>query len=180
VTPRINLKGVFLMEKNKIQFITRTSLIAAAYAALTYAFAWMSYEQLQFRISEILVLFAFIEPRYGLGLILGCVLANAPSPLGIIDVVAGSFATFAAIMYIIAVRKTMGYSKKSLFIASLGPVISNALIVGVELTYLFNTPFLMNAIYVAIGEFVVVTIAGTTVVDYIMKNRGLADRLSMD
>ena len=47
------------MKKNN-QFITRTALIAAAYAALTYAFAWMSYKELQFRISEVLVLFAFI------------------------------------------------------------------------------------------------------------------------
>jgi uncharacterized membrane protein len=69
------------MKRNN-QFITRTALIAAAYAALTYAFAWMSYEQIQFRISEVLVLFAFIEPRYGLGLVLGCILANLASPLG--------------------------------------------------------------------------------------------------
>ena len=156
------------MEKNKIQFITRTALIAAAYAALTYSFAWMSYEQVQFRVAEILVLFAFIEPRYGLGLILGCVLANVASPLGVIDVVVGSFATLLAVMFIVTVRK-LGYSKRSLVIASLGPVISNALLVGFELTYLFNTPFIWNAIYVAIGEFVVVTIAGTVVVSSIMK-----------
>lgn len=167
------------MKKNNIQFITRTALIAAAYAALTYAFAWMSYDQLQFRISEILVLFVFIEPRYGLGLILGCVLANLASPLGVIDIVVGSFATLLAIMFIVLVKKLLGYNKKALIIASLGPVISNALLVGLELTYLFNTPFLVNAFYVAIGEFVVVTIGGTVVVNSIMKNNNLIDKLSM-
>ena len=53
------------MKKINTRFITRTALIAAIYAALTYAFAWMSYGQVQFRVAEILVLFAFIEPKYG-------------------------------------------------------------------------------------------------------------------
>jgi uncharacterized membrane protein len=166
------------MEKNR--FITRTALIAAAYAALTYVFAFMSYNEIQFRISEVLVLFAFIEPRYGLGLILGCVLANIASPLGVIDIVVGSFATLVAVLFIIAVRRTFGYNKKALYIASLGPVISNAVLVGLELTYLFNTPFLLNAAYVAIGEFVVVTIVGTVVVNSIMKNNSLTERLTIN
>lgn len=168
------------MKRNNVQFITRTALVAASYAALTYAFAWMSYEQLQFRVSEILVLFAFIEPKYGLGLILGCALANLASPLGVIDIVVGSFATLLAIMFIVMVRKLLGYNIKALIIASLGPVVSNALLVGLELTYLFSTPFLLNAFYVAVGEFVVVTLVGTVVVNSIMKNNILIERLSID
>ncbi len=167
------------MEKNRIQFITHTALIAAAYAALTYAFIFMSYGQVQFRISEILVLFAFIDPKYGLGLVLGCILANLTSPLGIIDVVVGSFATLVAVLFIIQVKKVFGYNKKSLLLASFVPVISNAIFVGLELTYLFKTPFILNAVYVAIGEFVVVTIVGTTVVNYIMKNSSLIDKISI-
>ena len=168
------------MEKNKIKFITHTALIAAAYAALTYVFAFMSYGQVQFRVSEILVLFALIEPKYGLGLVLGCILANFTSPLGVIDVVVGSFATLIAILYIVAIRKSFGLNKKSLFMASLGPVISNAVFVGLELTYLFQTPFLLNALYVAIGEFVVVTLVGTQVVNAVMKNSALTGRLSIN
>jgi uncharacterized membrane protein len=187
VTPRIFYsKGVFLMEKNNkngknnLKFLTHTALIAAAYAALTYAFAFMSYGQVQFRVSEILVLFAFIEPRYGLGLVLGCILANFTSPLGVIDVVVGSFATLVAILYIAAIRKTFGYNRKSMYLASLGPVISNAVFVGLELTYLFQTPFLLNAMYVAIGEIVVVTLVGTQVVNAVMKNSALTERLSIN
>jgi len=129
------------MKRNN-RFITRTALIAAVYAALTYAFAWMSYEQIQFRISEVLVLFAFIEPRYGLGLVLGCILANLASPFGVIDIAVGSFATFLAIVFIVKIRKLFGLNKKALIIASLGPVITNALLVGAELTYLFNSLFI--------------------------------------
>jgi len=168
------------MKKNNVQFITKTALIAAVYAAITYVFSFMAYGQVQFRISEILVLLAFIDRRYTFGLVLGCILANAASPLGVIDVVIGSFATFLAIIYIIFVRKTFGYNKKSLLAASLGPVISNALLVGWELYYLFQTPFWMNAFYVAIGEFVVVTIAGTTVMNLLMKNEYFVERLQMN
>lgn len=168
------------MKKNNVQFITKTALIAAAYAAVTYVFSFMAYGQVQFRISEILVLLAFIDRKYTFGLVLGCVLANAASPLGAIDVVIGSLATFLAIIYIIFVRKIFGYNKKSLLIASLGPVISNALLVGWELYYLFQTPFLLNAFYVAIGEFVVVTIAGTTVMNILMNNEYFVERLKMN
>ncbi|MFA9422721.1 MAG: QueT transporter family protein, partial [Sedimentibacter sp.] len=156
-----------------------TALIAAAYAALTYFFIFMSYGQIQFRISEILVLFAFIEPKYGLGLVLGCMLANLTSPLGVIDIVVGSFATLVAVLFVIIVKKVFGYNKKSLILASFGPVLSNAIFVGLELTFLFNTPFILNALYVAVGEFLVVTLAGTTVVNYIMKNSSLIDKLSI-
>lgn len=165
------------MEKSK--YITRTALIAASYAALTYLFAFMSYNDIQFRVSEVLVLFVFIEPRYGLGLVLGCMLANLASPLGVIDVAVGTFATFIAIMFIVTVRKKFGYNKKALIFASLGPVISNALLVGIELTYLFNTPFWLNALYVAIGEFVVVTLIGTVVINSIMKNESIVENLKV-
>ncbi len=166
--------------KKKNQYITRTALIAAAYAALTYAFAGLSYEQLQFRISEVLVLFAFIEPRYGPGLLLGCVLANLASPLGLIDIAAGSFATFLALLFIGQVRRVFGLNKKALVIASLGPVITNALLVGAELSYVFKTPFLLNAFYLGAGEFAVVTLIGTVVVNSIMKNNILVERISLN
>ncbi len=167
------------MEKNRVQFITKTALIAAAYAAITIAFSFLGYGQVQFRISEILVLFAFIDPKYTTGLILGCILANLPSPLGVIDVVVGPIATLIAILFIIGVKKIFGYNMKSLILASLGPVISNAVIVGLELTYLFQTPFWINALYVGLGEFVVVTIAGTGGFSSIMKNDRALEKISI-
>ncbi len=168
------------MEKNKVRFITRTALMAAAYAAITIVFSGMSYGQVQFRISEILVLFAFIDAKYAPGLILGCFLANLPSPLGIIDVVIGTLATTFAVLFIIQVKKVFGYNKKALILSSLGPVVFNALLVGWELEYLFQTAFWMNALYVAIGEFAVVTIAGTIIVSAVMENERITDKLKLE
>lgn len=152
------------MEKNKTKFITKTAIVAALYVALTWAFSWMSYGAIQFRVAEILVLLVFIDKKYFLGLVLGCAISNAFSPLGMVDVIVGTFATIVALLFIIFIRKIMGDNKKSLIISSLGPVISNAVFVGIELTILFKElPFILNAAYVAFGELVVVTIAGVII-----------------
>ncbi|QSX06032.1 QueT transporter family protein [Sedimentibacter sp. zth1] len=152
------------MDKNKVKFITKSAIVAALYAAITFAFAGLSYGQIQFRISEILVLLVFVDRKYFWGLVLGCIISNAASPLGIVDVFAGTLATSIALAFIIFVREKLGDNNKALIIASLGPVISNAIIVGIELTVLFKEmPFIINAAYVALGEFVVVTIAGVVV-----------------
>lgn len=149
------------MEKNKAKFVTQTAIVAALYTALTLVFSFMSYGAVQFRVAEILVLLVFIDKKYFLGLVLGCAISNAFSPLGMIDVVVGTLATSIALLFIIFIKKIMKDNKKSLIIASLGPVISNAVFVGIELTVLFKElPFIVNAAYVALGEFVVVTIAG--------------------
>lgn len=152
------------MKENKTKFITQTAVVAALYVALTLVFSFMAYGAIQFRIAEILVLLVFIDKKYFLGLVLGCAISNAFSPLGIIDVFVGTFATIVALLFIMFIRKTMGDNKKSLIIASLGPVVSNAIFVGIQLTVLFKElPFILNATYVAIGEFVVVTIAGVII-----------------
>ena len=167
------------MKKSNVQFITKTAVIAAIYAAVTMILAPISYGQIQFRISEVLTLFAFIDPLYIPGLTIGCALANLGSPLGIIDVLVGTIATLLALLYITFIRKHFINNIKSLIIASLGPVIFNGLIVGWELNYLFQLPYVITAIYVAIGEFVVVTIGGTIVFSRLIKNKKLIDKLKI-
>lgn len=150
--------------------LVKTAIVAAVYAALTMALAPISYGQLQFRFSEVLTLLAFIDPLFIPGLVIGCVIANLASPLGIIDIAAGSFATLLAVNAIYLTRKYMGENLKSLFIASLWPVVFNGLIVGAMLTYLFQIPFGLSALYVAAGEFVVVSVIGVAVFKPLMGN----------
>lgn len=158
------------MFNSRAKFITQTAIIAALYAAITLALSFMSYGPIQFRVAEILVLMVFIDKKYFLGLVLGCAISNAFSPLGFIDVIVGTIATVGALLFIMFVRKSLGDNKKSLIVASLGPVLSNAIFVGIELTILFKElPFIVNAAYVAIGEFVVVTIVGTLIFPKIRK-----------
>ena len=148
--------------------LVKNVIVAVIYAAITYAFSWMAYGQVQFRISEVLVLLAFINRKYIPGLVLGCVLANLYSPFGIVDVVFGSLATYITV-YLIS-------RTKNLFIASLWPTV-NSIFVGVELWYFLHTPIWINTLYVAFGEFVVVTLVGYPLFKLLMKNESLMKEL---
>ena len=69
------------MEQNRIdqqayrvKMIAANGMIAALYAAITIACGPLSYNFLQFRISELLNLLVFFNPYYTIGLTLGCLL----------------------------------------------------------------------------------------------------------
>ena len=138
-------------------------MIAAIYAVITLILAPIGYLGVQFRISEVLVLLAFFDPFYVVGLTLGCFIANILGPNGLVDVILGTFATFIAVSFIAYTGKRFNKSTKGLIIASLWPVIVNGIIIGWELNTFFGYPLILSIIQVAFGEFVVVTILGVTV-----------------
>jgi uncharacterized membrane protein len=114
--------------------ISRISLIAALYAAMSLltitllqGFAW---GYIQFRVSEALCILALLTPAAIPGLTVGCLLANSISiafigsgPLGLLDVVFGSLATWAGARWMWRFRHNRP-------LALAGPVIFNALIVA--------------------------------------------------
>lgn len=157
--------------RNKTRWIVMTGVIAALYTALTIGLAPISYGGFQFRISEVMTLLAFVNPMYIAGLTLGCFLANLASPLGFVDIIFGTAATFLSVY--------MMSKTQSLFKASLWPVIINGLMIGVELWYVFKLPLLLTIFQVAFGEFVVVSIIGVLVFRYgILFNTKLMDFLN--
>lgn len=157
--------------RSKARKIVVTGIVAALYAALTIGLAPISYGGVQFRISEVMTLLAFIHPMYIGGLTLGCFLANLASPLGVIDVIFGTLATFISVYFM---SKT-----KHLFLASLWPVVVNGIIIGLELWAVFQLPLLLTMFQVAFGQFVVVSILGVLVFKYgILNNTRLMDFLN--
>ena len=76
------------MSKTKTlsRFIVTAALIAAAYAALTYLSAalGLAYGGIQFRISEALNILAAFTPAAVPGLMIGCVIGNIGSPMGLV------------------------------------------------------------------------------------------------
>ena len=66
------------MNKNIVntKFLVSTALIAAIYVVMTLAIAPLSFGMIQIRISEVLMLMAFIDKKYAPGLVLGCFIAN--------------------------------------------------------------------------------------------------------
>ena len=147
--------------------IAIAAAVAAVYAGLTIGLAPVSFGAVQFRAAEILNLMAFFDPFYGLGVVLGCFLANLTSPLGVVDVVFGTAATALAVWAVARIGRTGG----NLFLASFMPVIANV-IVSVELTIVFQTPLWVNILTVAAGEAAVMVCVGYPLFA-LMRKKGL-------
>lgn len=143
--------------------LVRMSVIAALYVVLTLALPAMAYGPIQFRLSEVMTLLAFIDPFYILPLTLGCAIANIGSPFGIIDIIVGSLASFLALY---SMSKT-----KNVYIASLFPTLF-CIFIGLEILFLSNEPinlFLVTG-QIMISEFIVVSIIGVGLFKIIEKN----------
>lgn len=156
------------MRNSMIQQICNNALIAAIYVALTVVpgINLISFGQVQFRIAEILVLLCFFRKDYSIGLIIGCAIANAigASLSGmVLDFIFGTIATALSVLCI-------SFSK-NLFIASLFPVFFNGFIIGAELYFYFELPFWINVAYVALGEFVVISIFGVILFSNLRKSK---------
>ncbi len=155
------------MTANKL---VKIGVIAALYAVLTYTLPALAYGPIQFRLSEIMTLLAFIDPFYILPLTLGCAIANLASPFGIVDVVFGSLASFLALY---SMSKT-----KNLFIASLWPTFF-CFIIGLEIFFLSEEPinFFLVTGQIMLSEFIVVSIIGVLFYKLIEKNEYLMNML---
>ncbi|MEF9959903.1 MAG: QueT transporter family protein [Niameybacter sp.] len=149
--------------------LVTVALVAALYAVLTVALAPISYGNLQFRVSELMVLLAFFDPFYIGGLTLGCFIANLLGPNGIMDVIFGTLATFVSVSAINLTAKYTKGSKLGLGIASIWPTLFNGLIIGWMLNYLFQLPLALTILEVGFGEFVVVSIVGVPLFVLIMQ-----------
>ena len=159
------------MKKNNVMFIARTAIVAALYVVLTLASYSFSYGAVQFRISEALVLLCYIDPFYIPGLVIGCFMANLFSPFGFWDVI---FGTFSTVICTGMVTLTARYLKRNLFsliIASLWSSVFSFLI-AFEIVFICGAKesFLFWVLMVAIGEFVVITLFGVPLFQYMFKN----------
>ena len=146
---------------SKIKDICRLSLIASMYVILTVVNPF-SYDAIQFRISEILMLLCFYRKDYSIALIIGCFISNLFSPLMFYDILFGTLATAISCVF-------MMYSK-NIFIAILYPIIFNSILVGLELYIALDVSFIINAFYVFIGE-AVVMIVGSIIFSKLQKSQ---------
>lgn len=149
----------------------RIAVIAALYAALTVAIAPLSYGAVQFRFAEILVLLCFYRKDYCYALILGCFIANWFSPMGYIDVIFGTCSTVFSVV-------TMRYIK-NFYIAAFMPTVS-MIIVAAELWLFAKEPFWISLGTTALGEFVVVSIAGVVIFKILEKNKVFMQLIGSD
>lgn len=155
------------MQKQKTNFIVKSAFIGALYAVLTIALGPISFGNLgiEFRISEALTILPVFTFAAVPGLFCGCIIANlvgmAFSGLGIVDVVFGSLATLiaAVLSYFLRNKKIKGFP----LLSFLPPVLSNAIIIGLELKIILPDvfpSFIYAFFIIGIGELGTVFILG--------------------
>ena len=144
------------MKSETIRFIAVNAIIAAAYAALTVAVAPLSYGNIQFRFSEILLFLAFFDKRFFPGLILGCFIANLFSPMIAYDITFGTAATAIACAgsYFLGklVTKATGKEEIGLFVVPVVGAVANGFLVGLALHLALELPYWITVLEVALGE----------------------------
>ncbi len=150
--------------------LTLIAVVAALYVVLTVSLGMLGYGPIQFRVSEILNLLALIHPIYIFAVGLGCAISNL-YVYGIIDVVVGSISTM------IAMALMYKFRKRPIF-ASLFPTIMTFPI-AVELNYLVGAPLWETFAFIALSEFIIVTVIGIPVYNIIKKNTRLMEILSL-
>lgn len=144
-------------------------LIAAMYAALTLLIPAASFGTGQFRLSEMLTILPVFTPAAIPGLAVGCLVSNlfglmsGANVAGAWDLLLGPLATLAAAF---ATRALRSVRFKGLpVLATLPPVLLNAVVVGLELTFaLFADPTAglaaLNMLLVGLGQLGACTVCG--------------------
>jgi uncharacterized membrane protein len=130
---------------------------------------------IQFRVSEALCVLAFFTPAAIPGLAIGCLLFNISFAGALpLDFLVGTAATLLAAGSMWLTRKVT--IKRYPLLGLVMPAVFNALLVGWELTVYVGGGFWLNALYVALGEWIVLLTLGS-VLYMAMRVRHLDTRL---
>ena len=159
--------------------LAHAAIIAALYTVLTHmqnllvpgSATWA----IQLRLSEALCILAFFTPAAISGLSVGCLLFNLTFSSALpLDFLMGTLATYLAAqgMWLTRNVTVRGYP----LLGMLLPAITNAVLVGWELTVYIGGAFAVNALSVAAGEAIVLLVFGSALY-FAMKGRKLDSRL---
>ena len=169
----------------RINALVKCALIAGLYTVLSLAIGEFSFGMVQLRIGESLCMLAVFSPVAVAGAALGCLLTNlfgtfmGLNILGMWDVLFGTLATLTAAYLTYGLRK---FTVKDIPVLSvLPPVLINAAVIGAELMFAItggvNMPvFLLNALYVGLGQALACGVLGIPLVMAIKKT-GLEKKL---
>ena len=165
--------------RNRSRFLAHSAIIAALYAVLCHfqnillpgSASWA----IQMRVAEALCVLAFFTPAAIPGLGIGCLLFNLSFAAALpLDFLLGTLASLlaAGTMYLL---RNLRWRKLPV-LGLLMPGIFNAILVGWELTVYIGGGFWLNALYVALGEWIVLLTLGAALY-FAIRNRGLDNKL---
>ena len=151
------------MKRFSVRSMCLSAVIAALYAALTLGFQAISFGAVQFRVSEAMTLLPVLFPEAVPGLAVGCLISNLFYGANVYDVV---FGTLATLMAAVLTRHIRG----SVWLRALPPVVCNAVIIGLVLTYAYGIDMLwMNMLTVGVGQAVVCYVLGVPLIKVLEK-----------
>lgn len=130
--------------------------ISAIYVTLVLAFYFMSFEAIQFRIAEILLVLVFFNKKHTIGLVFGTFIANYIGAFGIVDAFYGAAATLIVCILLFSFKK---YWIVSLLIF---PALMNGLIISLEISIIYQifNEYWINFLWIFLGEFIVLAVLG--------------------
>ncbi len=135
--------------QNKVQKLVEGGAIAALYAILTLIMPFTLPGSVELRLSEALTLLPLLTPAAIPGLAVGCLVSNIMHGAVILDVILGTLATLLAALFTYKLRE-------KIYIAALMPALSNGIIVGILLAFVYNAmPFYVALPAVFLGEAVI-------------------------
>ena len=139
-------------------FYLKNAMIASIYVVLLYVFQFLSFELVQFRIAELLLVLVLFNAKSFYGITIGTFVGNMLfSPYGFVDAVVGTIATIITLVLMIIL-------KRQLLFIFLMPGIVNGIIIGLMLVYFSDittlTAFIITFSWIFLGQTVVLFIFG--------------------
>ena len=139
-------------------FYLKNAMIASIYVVLLYVFQFLSFELVQFRIAELLLVLVLFNSKSFYGITIGTFIGNMLfSPYGFVDAVVGTIATMITLILMIIL-------KRQLILSFLMPGIVNGIIIGLMLVYFSDittlTAFLITFGWIFLGQTVVLFVFG--------------------
>jgi len=174
-----------MMKKISVRDLTRCSVMAALYAAVSIALAPISFGAVQMRVAEALAILPVFTPYGVISVTLGCLITNAygvaagANILGAADILLGTAATYIAA---VATRRLGRFRIKGLpVLATIPPVLINAIVIGAELTFaetntIFSPLLSINMLQIAAGQLLSCSVLGL-ILFWALTKTGLSTRL---
>ena len=157
--------------ENNVKRISNIALIAAIYFAVSFMLQFMSFNVIQVRVAESLIILAIISKDGIYGMTLGCFITNLIgvmmgfSGFGVLDIVFGTLLTFISAVLAYYLRNIKHTKYKLPLISLMMPVIINAFGLPFIFAYVFHQGFYINVYFIEfvsifIGQFISCVIIG--------------------
>lgn len=137
----------------------KMAVVTGLYVTLTLVLSVISFGAIQIRLAEMFNYLPLFHKRYLVAVTLGVAIANLASPLGIIDVIFGSTATLAVLLFNQFITRKMKRLKNKMVVTAITFAFSMFTVAG-QLTFLYQVPFWSNWLVIGLGELLSMVVGG--------------------